>query len=137
MTLTKTPNSELPLDVRRVEGWWIVRGRHGTGFHRYDALNCTAEEAQARAQTLLPTITDAQVQAMHEMMTAPAKPRHVWHVLIGDERYAYAPSGPDDARPWTLNGERFAMPWPAKDRPFTGDELRAIMTAVLMTEGAL
>jgi len=57
-----------PLPIRRVGTWWIVRGRHGTGFHRFDATNMTEAEAQAQAQRLLPTITDDQVTAMYEMM---------------------------------------------------------------------
>jgi len=58
-----------PLACRRVGTWWIVRGRHGAGFHRFDGLNMTEAEAQAQAQRLLPTITDDQVTAMYEMMT--------------------------------------------------------------------
>jgi hypothetical protein len=58
-----------PLKCRRVGTWWIVRGRHGTGFHRFDGLNMSEAEAQAQAQRLLPTITDDQVTAMAEMMT--------------------------------------------------------------------
>ena len=57
-----------PLAIRRVGTWWIVRGRHGTGFHRFDATNMSEQEAQAQAQRLLPTITDDQVTAMAEMM---------------------------------------------------------------------
>jgi hypothetical protein len=57
-----------PLACRRVGTWWIVRGRHGTGFHRFDALNMSEQEAQSQAQRLLPTIADDQVTAMHEMM---------------------------------------------------------------------
>ena len=60
--------AEAPLAIRRVGTWWIVRGRHGTGFHRFDGLNMSEAEAQAQAQRLLPTITDDQVTAMTEMM---------------------------------------------------------------------
>jgi hypothetical protein len=58
--------SDLPM--LRVGAWWIVQGRHGHGFHRFDALNMSAAEAQAQARRLLPTITDEQVQAMHHLM---------------------------------------------------------------------
>jgi len=60
------PMTDLPM--RRVGAWWIVEGRHGHGFHRFDALNMTASEAQAQARRLLPTVTDDQVVAMAAMM---------------------------------------------------------------------
>jgi len=60
--------AEAPLAIRRVGTWWIVRGRHGTGFHRFDGLNMSEAEAQTQAQRLLPTITDDQVTAMSAMM---------------------------------------------------------------------
>ena len=59
-----------PLPMTLVGHWWIVRGRHGTGFHRFDAMNTTGEQAQAEAQRLLPTITDDQVRAMAQMLEA-------------------------------------------------------------------
>jgi hypothetical protein len=51
--------------------WWIIRGRHGTGFHKFDAMNMSQAEAMERAQTLLPTITDDQVRTMWEMLNEP------------------------------------------------------------------
>jgi hypothetical protein len=50
--------------------WWVARGRHGQGFHRFDAANMSREEAQTQAKRLLPTITDDQVRAMAQMLEA-------------------------------------------------------------------
>jgi hypothetical protein len=61
------------LPMRRVGAWWIVEGRHGHGFHRFDALNMSAAEAQAQARRLLPTVTDEQVAAMVELMLERAR----------------------------------------------------------------
>lgn len=58
------------LPMRLVGHWWIIRGRHGEGFHIFDALNMSGNEAQSRAQMLLPTIRDEQVREMAAMMEA-------------------------------------------------------------------
>lgn len=125
--MSKTSN------IRRCEGWWIVRGRHGTGFHRYDALNLSREEALERSQNLLPTVTDAQVQCMWEMMSGTQEPVRLPTVEIDGCVWTYDPYGEDDQHPWKLNGFEgciAAVPWPATARGFTAEELRRIADAV-------
>jgi hypothetical protein len=127
-------------NIRRCEGWWIVRGRHGTGFHRYDALNLRMEEALERSQRLLPTVTDAQVQCMWEMMQEPAEQQVVRlpRVTIDGAEWVYDPAYEEgDPFPWRKPGDhgafgsdRAAMPWPKTERSFTGEELRRIADAV-------
>ena len=51
--------------ILRVGCWWLVRGRHGDGWLRLDALNYTREQALAERERLLPTITDEMVEAMY------------------------------------------------------------------------
>lgn len=126
-------------NIRRCEGWWIVRGRHGTGFHRYDALNLSREEALERSQNLLPTVTDAQVQCMWEMMQGVEAPAPLPTVEIDGRTWIYSPAYPDgDPYPWACQGaghgfgnpDRAAMPWPMTERSFNGEELRRIADAV-------
>ena len=56
--------------ILRVGAWWFVRGRHGDGFLRLDALNYTAAQALAEAERLLPNIRDEEVRAMAQMLEA-------------------------------------------------------------------
>jgi hypothetical protein len=123
--------------IRRVGPWWIVRGRHGTGFHRYDAMNMTREQALAHAGTLLPTLQDEQVQAMWEMMqgdTVEQAPLRDNQVRIDGVVYTYGLADAPAEAPWCLGGDFMSMPWPMFSRGFTANELRQIADVVALQE---
>lgn len=58
----------MPDRIRKVGHWWIVRGRHNDGFHRFDAMNMSETRALHEADRLLPTIPDTHVGAMWMML---------------------------------------------------------------------
>lgn len=121
-------------DIRKVGPWWIVRGRHGTGFHRYDAMNVTREMALARTQVLLPTMLDEHVQAMWEMMQGDLveqAPLQDNQMRIDGAVYTYGLADAPSYAPWSRGGDFMAMPWPVEsNRGFTPDELRQVADIV-------
>lgn len=120
--------------IRLAGHWWIIRGRHGTGFHKFDAMNMTKEQALEEADRLLPTITDDQVTVMFDMVCGippvPETKKARVTVTINDREWEYDPDGAGDLYPWKSQDDRSSMPWPFEGRNFTADELQQVVDAI-------